>query len=467
MPNLVLIQPSYENNRLYRNARTIYPLGLAYLAAYVPDRWQVATVDEQLREIDYDVDADLVGISTTTLTANACYRIAARFRRRGVQVVLGGVHASMVPEEALRFCDAVCIGDGEHVIADMLADFESCGLKRRYVGPLQPLEELRLPRHELFERQRYSFLPISTSRGCPFNCTFCSINEFYGGSYRLREVGSVMEELRKLPRGSDVAFFTDGNMYGYSRKAARRFREMCRAFIRERRNGGLPFNYFTCYGSVNALADEAALDLAAEAGCIAMLVGFESINPDSLREMKKTLNLKYGPESYFQLVRNAQQRGILVVGEMIVGSDADDETVLRDTAAFIERVRFDLLRLQILQPLPGTSLFNTLQAEGRLHLRRFPEDWDRLAEGFLAGVHYDLKKLGTRQLQRWVKEVGLAYYAPLKITRRALESLLSTRSVKMLALSLAMQVKSRKSYANLRLDQFRPASSARRATGSP
>lgn len=449
-PRLLLVQPRYDNARLDRNRRTLYPLGLATLAAYVPDHWHVSAVDEQDGPVDADAPADLVGISTTTLTATRAYAISAEFRRRGVPVVLGGVHASTCPDEALRFADAVCIGDGEPVLAQILADAEDGRLKPRYQSPPQPLDGLRRPRHDLFPG-RYAFLPVSTSRGCPFDCAFCAINRFYGGTYRLRDVEEVVAELRALPTGHGGVFFTDGNMYGYAPRDRARFYRLCERIAEERAAGHLPFRYFTCYASVNALDDDGALDAAARAGCIALFVGFESVSPTALAEMNKVLNLRYGVGSYGRLISNAQRRGILVVGELIVGNDSDDAGVLRDTERFLAEVDLDLLRLQILQPLPGTRLFESLQAQGRLHLERFPDDWDKLRDGFLVGVHFDLKHFAAHDLQRWVRRTGLSFYTPGRIAARGLKALRLTGSPRLALTSVLMNVKSRKSYANLRV----------------
>ena len=318
MPRLVLIQPQWQNREIDRNIRTLYPLGLGYLAAYAPGRWDVTILDEQIEKIDFDMKADLVGITTTTLTANRAYEIAGEFRKRGIKVITGGVHASMCVDEASRFFDAVCVGDGEHVIGNMIEDFEKGSLKKVYTSELKPLLGLKRPRHDLF-RKGYSFLPVSTSRGCPFNCNFCVINRFYQGKYRTREVDDVMEELLSLPKGYDIVFFTDGNVYGYSKNETDRFKELCRRMIAARNEDKLPFKYFTCYVSVNALADEEALELASKAGCAMVFVGFESINPESLKDMNKTLNLKFGVDSYAGLVANAQKRKILVTGGLVLG----------------------------------------------------------------------------------------------------------------------------------------------------
>ncbi len=450
MPVLTLVQPLFENAELDRNQRTLYPLGLGYLAAHVPPHWEVRLVDEQIEPADLDAPTDLVGISTTTLTINRAYALADAFRERGVPVVLGGIHASVLPDEALQHCDAVCVGDGELLMERILADAEQGRLQPRYQAEPGPLEGLRPPRRDIFPRG-YSFLPVSTSRGCPFDCAFCAIHSFYGGRYRQRPVAEVLEELRTLPGGHRVVFFSDGNLYGYSPRDRARFVELCRGIAELRERGELPFERWTAYGSINTLDDTEALELAARAGCLALFVGFESINPASLEEMGKRLNLRFGVESYRRLVRNAQERGLLVVGEMIVGADADDDRVLADTASFLRAIDFDLLRLQILQPLPGTRLFDRLEGEGRLRLRDFPEDWRRLCEGFTMGVHFDTVGTSAASLQRWVKATGLEFYRPARIARRAARVLRLTRSPALAATTVVMNLKSRRTYAGARV----------------
>ena len=451
MFTLTLIQPLFENADLDRNQRTLYPLGLGYLAAYAPEGWRVRLVDEQFEPVDLDAPTDLVGISTTTMTINRAYEIADAFRERGVPVVMGGIHVSVRPDEALEHCDGVCIGDGEPVMEQILRDAEAGRLQRRYQAEHGELAGLKPPRRDIFPAG-YAFLPVSTSRGCPFDCAFCAIHTFYGGRYRQRPVAEVLQELENLPRGHRVVFFSDGNLYGYSEADRARFMELCRGIAALREAGRLPFARWTAYGSVNALDDTEALELAARAGCLALFVGFESINPASLAEMGKKLNLRFGVESYERLVRNAQERGILVVGEIVVGADADTADVLADTAAFLERIDFDLLRLQILQPLPGTRLFERLEAEGRLHLNDFPADWIRLCEGFTMGVHFDTLGTSATDLQHWVRRTGLAFYRPRRIARRVARVLRLTHSPSLAATVAVMNAKSRRTYANARLE---------------
>lgn len=450
MKRLLLVQPKYENEKLDRNVKTIYPLGLGYLAAYVPETWDVNIVDEQIKAINYDEPVDMVGISVTTLTANRAYKISQEFRKRGITTILGGVHVSMCTEEAKRYCDTVCIGDGEGVIAQILTDFENKTLKTEYHGAQPPLEGLKQPRRDLFSND-YTFLPVSTSRGCPFNCHFCCINRFYKGKYRKRDVEEVIQEMINLPKGHDVVFITDGNMPGYLEKDIDRFMDICRRITEERKKGNIPFKYFTCYASVNVLDNEKALEAASKAGCVALFIGFESINPDALKEMNKVLNLKYGVDTYNELVARARKHNLLIVGEMMVGNDADTLETLKETEKFIDKVNFDILRLQIVQPLPGTKLYSKLEEEGRLYLKNFPEDWDKLRDGFLVGINYKMKQIEANVLQKWVKRVGLKFYSPEKIILRGLKNLIMTRNPRMALTTILMNWKSRKSYANLDL----------------
>ncbi|RLF62160.1 MAG: hypothetical protein DRN16_02350 [Thermoplasmata archaeon] len=204
-----------------------------------------------------------------------------------------------------------------------------------------------------------------------------------------------------------------------------------------------------CYVSVNALADIEALELASKAGCSVLLVGFESINPESLKEMSKGINLKYGVDSYNHLIKNAQNRNMLVLGELIVGNDSDDMETLDRTREFIKKADFDILRLQILQPFPGTRVFEKLKNEGRLYLKNFPEDWKKLRDGFLVGVNFKLKHFEEKELQRWVKKVALEFYSLKNILARAWKVFKVSKSIKAVLTVIVMNIKSSKTYINL------------------
>ncbi len=449
MKKILFIQPKFSIEKMYQMRDAMYPLGFAYLAAYLPDNWKAEFVDEELEEINYDTDADIIGITTITLYVNQAYRIAEKFRARGKTVIMGGVHVSMCPDEAMKFCDAICIGDGEPVIAKMLEDFEKNRLKRKYKADARPLPGMKLPRHDLF-KPVYRFTPIATSRGCPFNCDFCAINAFYENIYRQRDVEDIINELKSLPKKNNMIYFTDGNIYGNSPREVTRFKTLCRRIIEERKKGNMPFKYFVCFASINALADIESLELASEAGCRNMLIGFESINPESLKDMNKMLNLKkFPPQTYSQLVDNARERKIIITAEMVFGNDADTENVLAQTEQYLENASFDILRLYAKQTLPGTRFYKKMEQEGRLKLKDFPADWDKTREKFVAGIHFKMKNLTEEQLQGWMKKVGMNFYSPHKIFLRSLRFFRITRNIK-LAMTLAwVSIKGRKWYTGI------------------
>lgn len=455
---LVLIQPRFGNERLDRNKGTLPPLGLAYVASCTPGHWNVRIHDEHVEELPFE-PADLVGISTTTLTVNRGYEIAERYRSMGKKVVFGGVHASMLPQEALRFGDCVVIGDAEPVWPALIQDFEAGRLEKTYRSHPFDLTGLCAPRTDLFNR-KYMFYPVSASRGCPFNCEFCAINRFYEGKYRVRPAKEVLEDIKNVT-GSYI-FFTDGNIYGYNRMARENFLEICKLMIQERQKDGMSRKVWMAYSSLNGLTDEEALKRAAESGCRALFVGFESINEDALKEMGKAINLKYGVESYKPLIRNAHKNGILVIGEIIVGFDNDTRESLNATRKFIEESGMDMLRLQILQPIPGTRLYDKLEQEGRLTISDFPADWNRFTENFVMGVHYRLKNMSTEELQATVKQIGSSFYSPLRVFQRLLGAFAVTKDLSIPFLMLVNSYNSRKSYVNFRLPDKKHGSAPKR-----
>ncbi len=449
MKKILFIQPRYSIDKMYEMKDGVYSLGFAYLASYLPENWTFEFVDEELNEINYDTDADVIGITTITLYINQAYRIAEKFRAKGKTVIMGGVHVSMCPDEAINYCDSVCIGDGEGVIATMLKDFEKNRLKKKYEAKPLPLTGMKLPRHDMYGIE-YRFTPIATSRGCPFNCDFCAINAFYNNIYRQRDVEDIINELKHLPRKKNLIYFTDGNIYGYSPKEVERFKTLCRRIIEERKKGNMPFKYFLCFTSINALADMESLDLAMEAGCRNMLIGFESINPESLKDMNKMLNLKkFPPATYNSLVANARKRKIIVTAEMVFGNDSDTMEILQQTEEYLKNASWDILRLYVKLPFPGTKFYKTMEKEGRLYFKNLPEDWERTREKFLSGIHFKMKNLTEEQLLTWLKRVGMRFYAPHRIIKRGLRFMFITRSLKLGFLLMWVSFKGRKWYTGI------------------
>ena len=444
---LLLLQPALYNKPQDRSSGLIPPLGLTYLAAYTPSHWDVTIHDEQLQGERYP-EADLVGITVTTWTANRAYEVATHYRDRGTPVVLGGVHPSMVPDEAARFADAVVIGDAEGIWEQVVADAEAGELKPRYQAVPEPLKKLRLPRRDLLD-DRYMFTAVNTIRGCPFRCEFCAIDHFYQGKVRRRPLDEVMAELETLP--DRTVYFVDGNLYGSSRSDRRRFIELCRAIEDGMREGRLRFRTWVAYAPVDALDDDEALAAARRAGCRVLRVGFESIDSQTLQEMRKDQNVEMGPERYAELIRNARRHGLMLTGEFLIGADSDTHETLERTREFIMGSGLDLMRLNVLQPLPGTDLLERWRADGRLLVHDFPRDWDRYQDDAFISVVYRPANLTAEELQDFAIECGREFYSYPRITRRGLRSALTSRDAVGAGMMAMVAAKSRGVYYDFRL----------------
>ena len=326
-----------------RLAKTLFPpLGLLAVAAATPADYDVAILDETNRPVRYDERADLVALTANTASALRAYEIAAGFRRRGVPVVMGGIHATALPEEALRYVDAVGVGEAEGFWPRMLADFARGQLEPVYRNADYPsLDNLPFPRRELLRRKGY-FLwnTVQTSRGCPFRCTFCSVHKFFGGRYRMRPVDQVLEEVRQLPVGGPV-IFVDDNIFGNRSRAVRLM------------EGLLPLKrYWFGQASMDTLQDKDFLRLAGSAGCCMLFVGFETLSKENLADVNKRFN---HPAQIKETVQRLHQNGIAVLGAFIVGLDHDDISVFDNIVGIAEEAKLDVIQIAIRIPIPGTD----------------------------------------------------------------------------------------------------------------
>ncbi len=346
------------------------PLGLGIVAALTPHWWEIELVDENWEPFSYR-EADLVGLTAFTASAPRAYEIAAAYRERGVPVVMGGIHASMCPEEALRFVDAVVIGEAEMAWPRVMADAEAGRLRPVYTGDWHTLKGLPRPRRDLFH-PGYMFATVQTSRGCPMDCEFCSVTAFNGRRYRRRPPGEVLDELETIPQ--KMLFFVDDNIIGYSRQS----REQALSLFRGMVERGMDKWWF-CQASLNVAdpENEEVLYWAGRAGCKMIFLGLEAEAVDGLVEVNKRLNLQRGVTSYRAAFRRIHRAGIAVLGAFIFGLDSDTPEGLRRRADYMIRSGMDVMQTTYLTPLPGTRLFAQLEKEGRLLYVSFPEDWAR------------------------------------------------------------------------------------------
>ncbi len=419
MKKLVLVNPvnpARTGLTVNRSSR-FPPLGLGIVAALTPDSWEVELVDENWEAFVYR-EADLVGITAFTAAANRAYEIAALYRERGVPVVMGGIHASMCSKEALRFVDAVAIGEAETVWPQVLADVESGQLRRVYRGEWTDLVGLSCPRRDLFHSD-YMFASVQVSRGCPMDCDFCSVTAFNGRRYRRRPPEEVLDELETIPQ--KMIFFVDDNIIGYGPRSRQQALALFRGMVERELD-----KWWFCQASLNFADDEEVLWWAGRAGCKMVFLGLEAEEVDGLAEVNKRLNLQRGVESYDEVFRRIRRAGIAVLGAFIFGMDGDTPEKLRRRTDYMIRARVDVMQTTYLTPLPGTRLFDQLKGEGRLLYTDFPKDWD----------HYDMTEVVHRPqgmtpetLSRAMCESNERAYAWPVLARKAMRTLCDARNL--------------------------------------
>jgi radical SAM superfamily enzyme YgiQ (UPF0313 family) len=370
MKKLLLINPvGRSSGYLLSKFSTFSPLGLAYVGAVTPSNWEVKIIDENFEKFEFE-EADLIGITAFTSNINRAYEIARIYQKQKIKVIMGGIHVSMLPDEAMQYADTVVIGEVEGVWKQVINDFENNCLSPKYIGPRLDLNRFTVkPRRNLLH-PNYLWHSVQTSRGCPFNCYFCSVSRYLGKEYRQRRAEDVLDELKEL-KGKYIAF-VDDNLIGYSSESKSRATELFKGMIQQ----GLSKKWWM-QASINVADDEQVVSLAAQAGCMFVFIGFETINSRSLKEMKKGVNLKIGVENYNKVVDTFHKYGIGVFGAFIIGNDYESPKCYRELAEYLVRSNIDIIQISILTPLPGTILMEQLQKEDRLVYQDFPQDWDK------------------------------------------------------------------------------------------
>ena len=344
------------------------PLGLMVLAGLTPPDWEISIVDENLGAPDYPAlpRPDLVGITAFTSQANRAYELAAYFRRLGVPVVLGGIHATMCLDEVMEHADSVVTGEAESVWPQLLEDVKQGRLQRRYAGGLAEISSVPFARHDLLDTG-YACGAIQTTRGCPLNCSFCSVTAFNGARYRQRPIPDVVREFQSIRE--KIVLVVDDNLIGtrseHIARAKELFRAMAQADLRKK---------WVAQATINFADDEELLELAAKAGCSGVFIGFESPSPEGLRELGKKFNLLNGRD-FRASVRRIQRHNIMVVGSFIIGLDTDEPGIGKRIAEVAGRYGVDNLNVLFLTPLPGTQLWDKMKSEDRIAFNVFPEDW--------------------------------------------------------------------------------------------
>ena len=344
------------------------PLSLMVLGGLTPPEWEVTIVDENLHPPDYPAmpRPDLVGITAFTSQANRAYEVAAYFRRLGVPVVMGGIHATMCQDEVMQHVDSVVTGEAEGVWTEVLEDSLRGSLEREYDGGIADISDVPFARHDLLA-EGYAFGAIQTTRGCPMNCSFCSVTAFNGGRYRQRSISDVVREFQSI-REKHV-LVVDDNLVGtrpeHVARAKDLFRAMAQANLRKE---------WIAQAAINFADDEELLVLAAKAGCRGVFIGFESPTPEELLTLGSKFDLLKS-RNFRAAVRRIQRHHILIAGSFIMGLDIDEPGIGKRIADVATQYGVDNLNVLFLTPLPGTRLWEQMKSEGRIALDAFPEDW--------------------------------------------------------------------------------------------
>lgn len=425
-----------------RSADAMEPLVFAILKARTPPGIQTTLIDERIETFE-PVPTDLVALTVETFTALRAYQIAEGYRARGIPVVMGGHHPSMLPDEALEHCDAVVIGDAEGLWEHVLEDVRRGRLLKLYrTDRVRPATDRLVFDRSIFQGKKYA--PVSlvqVGRGCRFACDFCSIHAFYGTHREQRDPADVVAEIAGLPR-NQMIFFVDDNLYWRRDRFETLMREL--APLKRR---------WACQITIDVARDDALIELMAEAGCALTLIGFESLDSSNLKQMRKNWNVVSGP--YEDVIARLHARGIMIYGTFVFGYDGDTAATFERAAAFAHAHALAIANFNPLTPMPGTQLYDRLEARREL-LR---PGWWVDPDYKYGDPIFEPKGMTARELNEGPMSARRAFYSLGSIASRAVRGGLHWRDPRNIGLMLLANWISRR---EIRRKQARALSSVER-----
>jgi len=390
---LVIIIPKWPEGSIWSNLVFRFPyLSATTLAALTPPDIEVTIQDENVQEISFDGDIDIVAISIMTPLALRGYEIADRFRDNGTKVILGGFHATWMPDEAAAHADSVVTGEAEGIWDKIIEDIKLNNLRKRYSTPLvSDLNGIPPARRDLLKKDGYFFInTIQTTRGCPFDCDFCSVTAFYGRTYRYRPIEEIEKELQGISGGANFLFIVDDNITGNPAHAKKLF-EMLKRY---------PFKWLS-QTSITFAEDPELLRLAKESGCYGMFIGFETLTQEGLDRLNKRFNRA---EKYAGHIKRMHDHGIGIQGSFIFGYDWDTKASFDTVVDFTEKTKLDSVLFTILTPYPGTKVFSRMMEENRI----ITTDWSKYD---MAHVVYKPKNMTPDELQEGYLWANRQFYS--------------------------------------------------------
>ena len=358
MPKIKLIAPAPGNKYSNRTGKTSFPqLNLRILEALTPPDFEVSIHDERIEEVGFNDSPDLVCLSVLTSVATRAYEVADKYRSRNIPVIMGGIHTSFMPEEALEHADSIVIGEAEGLWEKVLNDFKAGNLKEKYEGSKYPGFEKAFPiLRTLRNPGCYSVKhTVQTTRGCPFKCEFCSVTKFWGNKYRFREIDMIVDEIQQSDSRRIV--FIDDNVVGNPKFARELFTRLLPLKIK-----------WAGQASITVAKTEGLLDLMKASGCEWLFIGIESLSAENLSEMKKSIN---DVEELEENIRKIMAAGINILGSFIFGFDHDDKTAFDKVVDFCIKTGLSAANFYILTPFPGTELYSQMEREGRMLTKKW------------------------------------------------------------------------------------------------
>ena len=328
------------------------PLVFAIIKPLTPKSVDICFYDERVEKIPDKVDADVVAMTVETFSAKRAFQLASKYREEGKKVIMGGFHPTMVPDECIEHCDSVIIGEAEDTWGMVIKDLQKNKLKKIYQSNNNcKMTNIKYD-YSVFEGKKYHKIGLAQfSRGCKFNCEFCSIHAFYKNCIRTKDIDSIINEIKNIKE--KLIFFIDDNIFSDEEKAAILFDKL------------VPLKKkWVCQISIDIAKNKDLLKKMKKSGCIMVLIGFESLNENNLKQMGKGANLKY--KDYEKVIKNVYDAGIMIYGTFVIGYDYDTKDTYKELVDFAIKNKFAIANFNPLMPMPGTRLYDRLKKENRL-----------------------------------------------------------------------------------------------------
>lgn len=402
------------------------PLVFAIIKALTPEDISITFFDENIEKIPDRLDAEVIALTVDTFSARRAYQLAEIYRSRGQKVIMGGFHPTMLPEECLNYADAVIIGEAEDTWPRVIEELKNQTLQRKYFSKNDADLSAITYDDSAYQGKKYNNIGmVQFSRGCKFSCEFCSIHAFYGDIIRCKDLQKIVTEIRQ--HKERILFFVDDNLFANEEKA----RELFKALT------PLKKKWF-CQISMDAAKDIELLKLMKKSGCLAVLIGFESLNKDNLKMMKKRVNIQNA--DYDQIIANLYASHLMIYATFVIGYDFDSRNSIGDLAEFARQNQFMIANFNPLMPMPGTKLYQRLKMENKLvHDRWWLDETYKYGDTMLIP-----KQMTTEELRQGCQEARYGFYSWKNILGRFRHKQANAYSWTNLWLFLAANLISRK-----------------------